>query len=123
MEFENPYIVYVRPNAAGYITAINSSAFLPDATGWVKIDSGYTDKYRHAQNHYFPKPVITEGGAYRYRLVGSDVVMCTGEEIAMQEKENASEEVSLENRVKVLEAGAVEMEKLITMFIEKTPQE
>lgn len=88
MEFE-PYIVYVKPDSNGYITAVNSSAFLTDITGWVEIDSGYGDKYHHAQGNYFKKPIMTMGGAYQYKLVNGNAVMeCTAEEIAQQEKAN-----------------------------------
>ena len=80
------YIVYVRTNSSGYITAVNSSAFLTDTTGWMEIDSGYGDKYHHAQGNYFPQPIITEGGAYRYKLVDGKPVECTAEEIAAQEE-------------------------------------
>lgn len=82
-----PYIVYVKPNDSGYITAINSSAFLPDTTGWTEIDSGYGDKYHHAQGNYFHQPIITYGGAYHYKLVDGKPVECTDEEIAIQEEE------------------------------------
>jgi hypothetical protein len=81
MEFENPYIVYVKPNSDGYITAINSSAFLFDITGWVEIDSGYGDKYHHAQGNYFEKSIITDSGAYCYKLVDGKPIECTAEEI------------------------------------------
>ena len=84
MEFE-PYIVYVKPNSNGYITAINSSAFLADTTGWTEIDHGYGDKYHHAQGNYFPEPIYTEVGAYRYKLIDGKPVACTTEEIAAQE--------------------------------------
>lgn len=86
MEFENPYIVYAKTNSNGYITAVNSSAFLSDTTGWVEIDSGYGDKYHHAQGNYFPNPIITDGGAYRYKLVKGKVKECTAAEIAQQEE-------------------------------------
>lgn len=81
-----PYIVYVKTDSNGHITAVNSSAFLADTTGWVEIDSGYGDKYHHAQNNYFPQPIMTEGGAWRYKLVGGVAVECTEEEIATQEE-------------------------------------
>ena len=84
MEFE-PYIVYVKTNENGYITAVNSSEFLTDLTDWTEIDSGYGDKYHHAQGNYFPEPIWTEGGAYRYKLVDNKPVECTAEEIAEQE--------------------------------------
>lgn len=83
------YKVYVKPNDNSYITAVNSSAFLTDTTGWTEIDSGYGDKYHHAQGNYFEKSIFTEGGAYRYRLVsGQDKKWreCTPEEIAAQEE-------------------------------------
>ena len=76
-----PYIVYVRTDDAGRITAINSSAFLPDATGWVRIDNGYGDKYHHAQGNYFPQPIIDERGIYRYKLVDGKPVERTQEEM------------------------------------------
>ena len=90
MEFE-PYIVYVKPNSDGYITAVNSSAFLTDTTEWVKIDSGYGDKYHHAQGNYFPEPIYTDGGAYRCKLVDGKPVECTAEEIKAQEESNKPE--------------------------------
>lgn len=89
MEYEmNPYIVYVKPNDFGYITAVNSSAFLTDTTGWVEIDRGYGDKYHHAQGNYFPDPIFTMGGAYRYKLVDGAPVKCTPEDISQQEEAN-----------------------------------
>lgn len=78
-------IVYVKTNSDGYIVAVNSSVFLTDTTGWTEIDSGYGDKYHHAQGNYFPQTIVTEGGAYRYRLENSSPVECTPEEIAAQE--------------------------------------
>ena len=87
MEFERPtYIVYVKPNDSGYITTVNSSAFLTDTTDWVEVDRGYGDKYHHAQGNYFPQPIITDGGAYCYKLVDGQPVECSPEEIAAQEE-------------------------------------
>jgi hypothetical protein len=80
-----PYIVYVQTNSNGYITAVNSSAFLPDTDGWTEIDSGYGDKYHHAQNNYFPQPIMTDDRGCRYKLVDGAAVECSAEEIAAQE--------------------------------------
>ena len=80
------YDVYVKTNDNGYITAVNSSAFLTDTTGWTEIDSGTGDKYHHAQGNYFPLPLMTEGGAYRYKLADGKPVECTPEEIQGQIK-------------------------------------
>lgn len=41
------YIVYVITDTQGRIAAINSSAFMPDTTGWVQIDQGGGDKYQY----------------------------------------------------------------------------
>ena len=87
MEFEmKPYIVYVKTDSNGYMTAVNSSAFLADTTGWTEIDHGYGDKYHHAQGSYFPEPIYTEVGAYRYKLIDGKPVACTPDEIAAQEE-------------------------------------
>ena len=84
------YIVYVKNNGSGYIAAVNSSAFLADTTDWTKIGEGNGDRYHHAQGNYFPESIITEGGAYRYKLVAGSPVECTEEEIAQQEAANQS---------------------------------
>ena len=76
-----PYIVYVRTDDAGRITSINSSAFLPSPNGWTEIDSGYGDKYHHAQGNYFPQPIIDERGICRYKLVDGKPVERTQEEM------------------------------------------
>lgn len=76
-----PYIVYVRTDDAGSITAINSSAFLQGTTDWVQIDSGYGDKYHHAQGNYLPGPLYNERGIFRYKLVDGKPVERTQEEM------------------------------------------
>ena len=80
------YIVYVKINSVGYITAVNSSAFLTDTSGCTEIDRGSGDKYHHAQGNYFPLPLMTEDGAYRYKLADGKPVECTPEEIQGQIK-------------------------------------
>lgn len=114
---QNPYIVYVKTNFNGYITAVNSSAFLTDTADWMEIDRGYGDKYHHAQGNYFEKPIVTNGGAYRYKLVDGEVVECTTEEIAEQEKANVSTSTpTQEERIAELEEeNAMLMECLLEM--------
>ena len=113
-----PYIVYIKPDSSGYITSINSSAFLPDTAGWTEIDSGYGDKYHHAQGNYFPQSIITDGGAYRYKLVDGKPVECTAEEIADQEE--ALKPVptpTLESRVETMETTTDDMILLMAELI------
>jgi hypothetical protein len=113
MEFEmNPYIVYVKTNSNGYITAVNSSAFLTDIAGWVEIDRGYGDKFHHAQGNFFQQPIYTMGGAYRYKLVSGKPVECTPEEIAAQEEANKptpAPDGNLEERVTAVESDVADL--------------
>lgn len=78
---EMTYKVYARLDDAGRISAINSSAFLPDAEGWTLIDEGHGDKYHHAQGNYFDKPIMDERGMLRYKLENGVVVERTQEEM------------------------------------------
>lgn len=97
------YTVYTKTNGQGYIIAVNSSAFLADTSGWTKIDHGSGDKFHHAQGNYFPLPIMTAGGAYRYKLVNGIPIECTPEEI--QEQEKAKQPTpSQEERIKALES-------------------
>lgn len=82
MEHEiQQYDVYVKLDDQNLIVSVDSSAFLPDVTGWTEIDSGYDDKYHHAQGNYFQKPIIDERGIYRYKLVDGKPVERTQEEM------------------------------------------
>lgn len=121
MEFENsPYIVYVKTDSSGYITAVNSSTFLTDLTDWMEIDSGYGDKYHHAQGNYFPESIMTMGGAYRYKLVDGEVVECTADELKAQKAENNPETdgfLTLEDRVDNLEIDSNEMKEALEMIL------
>ena len=76
-----PYIVYVKVDESNRVTSINSSAFLADVTGWTEIDSGYGDKYHHAQGNYFDKPLCDERGICHYKLVNGRPVERTQEEM------------------------------------------
>lgn len=100
-----PYIVYVQTDSNGYITDINSSAFLPDTDGWTEIDSGYGDKYHHAQGNYFPEFILTDSNVWRYKLVDGVAVECSAEEIAAQEEALPEPPVSEAERIAELEAA------------------
>lgn len=76
-----PYIVYVKLDEANRITAVNSSAFLPDTDGWTEIDRGYGDRYHHAQGNYFDKLIMDGRGIYRYKLEDGQPVERTQEEM------------------------------------------
>jgi hypothetical protein len=112
------HIVYVRTNEKGYITNVDSSAFIDDATDWIEIDRGNGDRYYHAQGNYFPEPILTDGGAYRYKLVDGKPVECSAEELAAQEEANKpdpSPSGDLESRVATIESDVASL----TAAIEK----
>lgn len=75
------FSVYVRPDERGRIIAVNSSAFLRDTQGWVKIDEGDGDRYAHAQGYYFPRPILEEHMIPVYRLADGKPQERTQEEI------------------------------------------
>ena len=78
--------VYARVDENGYITAVEGGYTTPkDLTGWVLMDEGEGDRYNLCQSNYFPGPLTTDGGAYRYRLLEGKPVECTAKEIAAQE--------------------------------------
>ena len=76
-----PYKVLVRVDDAGRVVAINSSAFVTEPDGWVEIDSGWGDKYHHAQGNYLPAPLMDERGVYHYKLVDGKPIERTQEEM------------------------------------------
>lgn len=78
---EQPYKVLVRVDDAGRVVEINSDAFITDTDGWTEIDSGWGDKYHHANGNYLPGPLMDERGVYRYKLVDGKVVERTQEEM------------------------------------------
>ena len=78
---EQPYKVLVRVDDAGRVVEINSDAFVTDTDGWTEIDSGWGDKYHHAQGNYMPGPLMDERGVYRYKLVDGKPVERTAEEM------------------------------------------
>lgn len=75
-----PYKVLVQTDDVGHVTAINSNAFV-GGEDWTQIDSGYGDKYHHAQGNYFPQSIMDERGIYRYKLIDGKVQERTQEEM------------------------------------------
>ena len=65
--------VYIKVNENHEIIEVNSSIFIEDITGWIEIDQGSGDKYVHAQNNYFDKPLIDEEGNANYLYINGKV--------------------------------------------------
>ena len=75
-----PYHVYVQTDERKRIVSVNSSAFVSAEWG-TEIDSGFGDKYHHAQGNYFPSGIYTQDGIPRYKLVENAAQERTEEEI------------------------------------------
>lgn len=74
------YKVYAKLNENNIITAVNSSAFLSEITGWMEIDEGTGDKHYHAQGNYLPLGLVDENGMFNYKYVDGELVERTAEE-------------------------------------------
>lgn len=113
--------VYVLLDSEGRITRCEggyTTANIQNVEEWVKIDEGTGDRYNLCQSNYFPQPIMTMGGAYRYKLVDGKPVECPPEEI--REQEEARKPVpapTLENRVESLEADSTEMKEALEMIL------
>lgn len=112
--FENPapYSVYVQIDTQGRITAANSSAFVPEDWG-TEIDSGYGDKYHHAQGNYILGGLYTEDGIPRYKLSGGVPVLRSEAEIEADRREQKA------NEPKVLSATSIQT--MVCMMAQSVP--
>ena len=73
--------VFVKLDEAANIININSEIFIEDTSDWIEIDEGEGDKYSHAQGNYFPKPLTTPEGYYRYKYDNGHVIERSEDEI------------------------------------------
>ena len=78
---EYRYIVYVKTDSDGVITAINSSAFV-DSIDWTEIDRGEGDRFHHAQGNYLERGLTGADRIYNYKLVDGVPVLRSDEEKA-----------------------------------------
>lgn len=76
----NNNIVYVQTDTKGTVIDINSSAFLGNLDGWIRIDEGIGDKYHHAHGNYLKYGLIDENGLYNYKLVDGVITERTATE-------------------------------------------
>lgn len=96
--------VFVKIDEIGRIVAINSDAFLSNLEGWQEIDSGSGDKFYHAQNNYFSKPLFNDNGLFNYKLVDGKPVERTEEELQAEYVPPVIVP-SFDDRLEKLEAG------------------
>lgn len=100
-----PAQVYVRLDQHKTIIEINSSIFIEDKTDWIEIDSGFGDKYCHAQGNYLPKGLTDYNGKYNYKYDGGLVELTDEEKAALYPTVVVETELEkLESRVSYLES-------------------
>lgn len=109
------YKVFAKVDAAGRITAINSSSFLIDTSGWVEIDSGAGDRFHHAQGNYLPLSIMDDRGIYRYKLLDGNVVERTQEEMDADYVEPEVQPTDAERIAALEEQNSMLMECLLEM--------
>lgn len=74
MEENTPIKVYIRLNENNEVIEINSEIFIKDTKEWIEIDSGFNDKYSHAQSQYLDKPIYNEEGKYNYKYINNKLI-------------------------------------------------
>lgn len=113
MEFEQkPYGVYVKTDGKDRIINVNSDAFLPDVSGWVKIDEGHGDRFHHAQGNYFDKQIMNDRGILRYKLEDGKPVERTQEEMDADYVQYAPAPTT-EERMTQIESALIELAALM----------
>lgn len=85
---KNTSKVYVKVDKQNRILCCEGGYTTPnDLTDWVLIDEGSGDKYNLCQSHYFDKPIYTNDGVPRYKLVDGKAIERTSEEIESDKSE------------------------------------
>lgn len=110
------YDVFVKLDANGIIVDINSSAFIKNYDGWVKIDQGDTALYARAQVGYLEKGLVDERGRFNYSYQNGYLKVLTEEDkdnLFMSEESVSNEEqmldaiIDLDYRLSCVEIGLI----------------
>lgn len=78
------YGIYVRADDRSRVIAVNSEGLLTSLDGWVRVGE-YESDVPYAQGGAFGGPIMTDDGAYRYKLADGRVVERSPEEMAADE--------------------------------------
>lgn len=71
---EEPVKVYIEINENNEIIKVFSSEFEEPKESSILIDSGFGDKYMHAQNNYLDKPLLNDEAEYNYKYIDNKIV-------------------------------------------------
>ena len=70
LEQDQIYGIYIKVNSDGYITAIDSDAYITDFTGWIKVDEGRGDLCKEVRQHNgLRNGLQNEYGLWNYKYV------------------------------------------------------
>ncbi len=110
--------VYIQVDNKSRIIAINSDYFLKNTSGWIYVDMGEGDKFRHAQNNYLPSSLYTSSGICRYEYKNGVIKERSARAITAdflaQSKELSDSAPSTEERFEEIENAIIELAELIT---------
>ena len=118
IEIDPPCVVMIKIDERNRIIAIDSDSFIQDKSEWIEIDSGYGDKYYHAQTQYLSTPLINLDGIYRYKFINNEILERTEEEIR-QDKEEIVTPVTDQERIEQLELENDQLKKEVQTLSEK----
>ena len=79
---EQPIKVYARIEDT-IVKEMCSSVFVNYSEELTMIDSGYGDKYAHAQSHYLEKGLLDAKGRYNYKYIDGALIEISEEEKAI----------------------------------------
>lgn len=66
--------VYIETDKDKNIIKVFSDAFEDPINSSILIDSGFGDKYRHAQSQYFDKPLMNEEFQFNYKYENGEII-------------------------------------------------
>ena len=90
--------VLVKLNENNEIIQIGSSIFIND-TDFIEIDSGFGDKFSHAQSGYLDKSLTDEYGRFNYKFENKKLLQVTHLPYVAPPKEPTLDEILLESAV------------------------
>lgn len=117
------YQVYAKINDKRRIIAVDSSGFLPDLMGWIRIDEGIGDRFYLAQGHYFEKPLTDDRGIFRYAMDENDKPYELTKEEMDADYEEPEAKPSQEERIAALEEENKHLKEALDLLLSGATEE
>ena len=100
--------VFIKTDSENRVVGLDggyTASNITDPENWTLIDEGEGDKYNLCQTHYLPEPLYNDDAACLWKLVGTEIVHRTAEEIAADTPEPPTPGPTMEERVTTLEGN------------------